>query len=234
MSRRIILNKRKYNGIDKKNNDNDISKIITDNLFDNLINKKQKKGCGDDSSDNEDVYREYNHIYFRSDVSIQSIDNLLKCIREFEEEMSDMKSDPYSKYFTHPELYIHITTYGGDLYASLMAYDVLKSKTYTVVTIAEGYVASGGTIMMIGGKKRQIQKSALMLIHQLSTHIYGKFEEIKDDFNNSEQDMKRLTNIYHTELKGKMTKKQIEDALKHDSWWDAKTCITNGLCDEIL
>ena len=135
---------------------------------------------------------------------------------------------------TEPELYIHITTYGGDLYASLMCYDTLKSKTYKVNTIAEGYVASGGTIMMLGGKTRQIQKSTVMLIHQLSTGMYGKFEELKEDFQNSEQDMKRLVKIYHTELKGKMTKKQIEDALKHDYWWDANTCITKGLCDEIL
>jgi ATP-dependent protease ClpP protease subunit len=64
--------------------------------------------------------------------------------------------------------------------------------------------------------------------------MYGKFEELKEDFHNSEQDMKRLINIYHSELKGKMTKNQIADALKHDYWWDAKTCVNKGLCDEIL
>ena len=37
----------------------------------------------------------------------------------------------------------------------------------------------------------------------------GKFEEIKEDFQNSDHDMKRLIKIYHSELKGKMTKKQI-------------------------
>jgi ATP-dependent protease ClpP protease subunit len=31
-----------------------------------------------------------------------------------------------------------------------------------------------------------------------------------------------------------MTKKQIEEALKHDYWWDAETCIAKGLCDEII
>jgi ATP-dependent protease ClpP protease subunit len=157
----------------------------------------------------------------------------MKLIREFEEEVKAVKADAYSKYFVEPELFVHISTYGGCLYSSLMCYDSLKSKTYNVITIAEGYVASGGTIMMLGGKTRQIQKSAVMLIHQLSTGMYGKFEELKEDFQNSEQDMKRLTKIYHTELKGKMTKKQIEEALKHDYWWDAETCIAKGLCDEI-
>lgn len=214
---------------DSEDENNPLSKLsesLTENLFENLFNKKQKK------TDNE-VYREFNHIYFKTEVSTESIDLLMKLIREFEEEVKAVKADAYSKYFVEPELFVHISTYGGCLYSSLMCYDSLKSKTYNVITIAEGYVASGGTIMMLGGKTRQIQKSAVMLIHQLSTGMYGKFEELKEDFQNSEQDMKRLTKIYHSELKGKMTKKQIEEALKHDYWWDAETCIAKGLCDEI-
>jgi ATP-dependent protease ClpP protease subunit len=210
--------------------DNPMSKItesLTENLFENLFQNKKK------NKHDDEVYREYNHIYFRTEVTTESIDNLLRLVREFEEEVNEFKSDPYSKYMTQPELLIHISTYGGCLYSSLMCYDTLKSKTYNVITIAEGYVASGGTIMMLGGKTRKIQKSAVMLIHQLSTGMYGKFEELKEDMQNSEQDMKRLTKIYFSELKGKMTKKQIEDALKHDYWWDADTCIAKGLCDEI-
>ncbi len=46
--------------------------------------------------------------------------------------------------------------------------------------------------------------------------------------------MKRLIKIYHTELKDKMTKKQIEDELKHDYWWDAYTCVAKELCDAIV
>jgi ATP-dependent protease ClpP protease subunit len=221
--------KRKLTSDSEDNPMNKITESLTENLFESLFNgnKKHKKT-------NDDVYRESNHIYFRTEVTTESIDNLLRLVREFEEEVNEFKSDPYSKYMSQPELFVHITTYGGCLFSSLMCFDSLKSKPYNVITIAEGYVASGGTIMMLGGKTRRIQKSTVMLIHQLSTGMYGKFEELKEDFQNSEQDMKRLTKIYHTELKGKMTKKQIEEALKHDYWWDAETCIAKGLCDEII
>ena len=150
-----------------------------------------------------------------------------------EDEKKSIKCDAYSTYFSEPELFIHISTYGGCLYSSLMCYDSMKSKKYKIITIAEGYVASGGTIMMLGGALRQIQKSSVMLIHQLSTGMYGKFEELHEEFQNSKQDMKRLVKIYQSETKGKMTKKQIEDTLKHDYWWDADTCIKKGLCDEL-
>jgi len=219
--------KRPYNSIEKNSDGSDLGKLITENLFENLFDKKKKK-------QDEEVYREANHIYFKTDVTVESIDTLMRLIREFEDEIRTIKADPYHKYFCEPDLFVHISTNGGDLYASLMAYDTLKSKSYNVVTIAEGYVASGGTIMMLGGKKRQIQKSCVMLIHQLTTGMYGKFEELKEDMQNSKQDMKRLTNIYFQETKGKMTKKQIEEALKHDYWWEAKTCVQKGLCDEII
>ena len=225
-------NKRKYNYLsDDDSSDNapinKLTESFTENLFENLFSQKKK-------NHSDEVYRENNHIYFKTEITLETIDLLIKLIREFDEEVKSIKADPYSKYFNQPDLYIHITTYGGDLYSSLMFYDTIKLKDYNVVTIAEGYVASGGTIMMLGGKKRQIQKSCVMLIHQLSTVMGGKFEELKEDFKNSEQDMKRLIKIYHSETHNKMTKKQIEDALKHDYWWDADTCINKGLCDEIL
>ena len=149
--------KRKLTSDSEDNPMNKITESLTENLFESLFNgnKKHKKN-------NDDVYRESNHIYFRTEVTTESIDNLLRLVREFEEEVNEFKSDPYSKYMSQPELFVHITTYGGCLFSSLMCFDSLKSKPYNVITIAEGYVASGGTIMMLGGKKRKIQKNQIL------------------------------------------------------------------------
>jgi ATP-dependent protease ClpP protease subunit len=159
MSRKF--NKRLRSRLSESEDDNNplvkLSESLTENLFENIFNKKQK-------NKNDEVYREYNHIYFKTEISTESIDLLMKLIREFEEEVKAVKADAYSKYFVEPELFVHISTYGGCLYSSLMCYDSLKSKTYNVITIAEGYVASGGTIMMLGGKTRQIQKSKKYII----------------------------------------------------------------------
>lgn len=226
------MSKRKYSMIEKdsENKDDMLKDMIVESLIGNLMGNPNKKL----KHKHEDVYRENNHIYFRTDVTLETCDILLQLVREFEEEIKLIKSDPYSKYFTEPDLYIHVTTYGGDLFGSLMCYDTLKTKSYKIITIAEGYVASAGTVIMLGGQNRQIQKSAVMLIHQLSTGMYGKFDELQEEFFNSKETMKRLINMYHTEFKGKMTKKQIEEVLKHDIWWDAKTCVQKGLCDEII
>jgi ATP-dependent Clp protease protease subunit len=131
------------------------------------------------------------------------------------------------------DLYIHITSYGGSLHEAYLAFDIIKRSKITINTIIEGYAASAGTIMSIAGKRRYMTPTSIMLIHQLSTGIGGKFEEIKDDFENSEQDMKRIVSLYLKECGGKMKKKFIEEQLKHDKWWDANTALKNGLIDEI-
>jgi ATP-dependent protease ClpP protease subunit len=222
--------KRKYNMIENDNESENYLKEFTENIFKIGQNKKFKFNA----LKSEDVYRENNNIYFKTDVTIETCDILCQLVREFEEEIKNIKSQPYSEYFTTPVLYIHVTSYGGDLFASLICYDTLKSKSYKIITIAEGYVASAGTLIMLGGHHRQIQKSAVMLIHQLSTGIYGKFDELQEELFNSTETMKRIINIYFEEFNNKMTKKQIEEALKHDIWWNAKKCLQKGLVNEII
>ncbi len=212
-----------------ENDDDALKNIISESLLQNLIgNKKQKH--------REEVYRENNHIYFRTDVTVENCDVLLQLIREYIEDIKLTKSDPYidETTFSPPSIYIHITTYGGDLYAAFMTYDNMRQCKYNIITIAEGYVASAGTVISLGGNERKIQKNAMMMIHQLRTVIGGKFNEIEEDFRNSKLDMARLISLYYSELGGKMTKRQIEEALTHDIWWNAQTCVNKGLCHSVI
>ena len=185
--------------------------------------------------DDTDVYREGNHIYFKTDVNTESIDKLYKLIRLYHKEVEYIKINNNTVTDVIPkELYIHITSYGGSLHEAYLAYDVIKRSKINVNTIIEGYAASAGTIMSIAGNRRLITPTSIMLIHQLSTGMGGKFEEIKDDFENSEQDMKKIISLYLKECKGKMKKKFIIEQLKHDKWWDASDALKYGLVDEII
>lgn len=160
---------------------------------------------------NKQVYIHENHIYYRTDVTIENVDLLLKLIREYKDTVHAIKSDPYCANYIPLPLYLHITSYGGDLYAGFLAYDYIKSSQLEIITIAEGYVASAGTLITVAGKTRLIQKSAIMMIHQLTTSMYGKFAELEEEFRNSTQDMQRLIKLYQSELNGKMTKNQIKE-----------------------
>ena len=68
-----------------------------------------------------------------------------------------------------------------------------------------------------------------MLIHQLSTGVYGKYEEIKDDFINDTTFMERLYELYREHTT--MDSKKLKAVMSRDIWWDMKECVANGLVD---
>jgi ATP-dependent Clp protease, protease subunit len=86
--------------------------------------------------------------------------------------------------------------------------------------------------MSVVGHHRVMHKHAFMLIHQISSSMWGKFEEMKDDMKNSELLMDTIIGIYeeHTRI----PRNELKDILKRDIWWDAKTCLDYGLVDEII
>lgn len=97
-----------------------------------------------------DVYRESNHIYFKTDVNTESIDKLYKNIRSYQKEVEYIKMSNCSVADVNiKDLYIHITSYGGSLHEAYLAYDIIKRSSITINTIIEGYAASAGTIMSI-------------------------------------------------------------------------------------
>jgi ATP-dependent protease ClpP protease subunit len=71
-----------------------------------------------------------------------------------------------------------------------------------------------------------------MLIHQLSSQVWGKYSEIEDEKKNLDLMMETIKNVYKEYTKVPM--KKIDEILKHDLMWDAETCKTLGLVDEII
>lgn len=105
----------------------------------------------------------------------------------------------------------------------------MKTPVYSYI---EGMAASAATIISVVCDRRYIYKYSYMLIHQLSGGMWGKFQEMEDDFKSSKDLMNDIKNIYvaHTNLK----KKELKDILKHDLWWNSKLCLENGLVDEVI
>jgi ATP-dependent protease ClpP protease subunit len=62
--------------------------------------------------------------------------------------------------------------------------------------------------------------------------MWGKFQAMKDDMENSKMLMEKIKNIYkeHT----KIPKNKLNEILSRDIWWDAEQCLKYGLVDEII
>jgi ATP-dependent protease ClpP protease subunit len=91
---------------------------------------------------------------------------------------------------------------------------------------------SAGSIISTSGSKRLMRGKSVMLIHQLSGGMWGKYEDMKQDVKNSDLLMKIMTEHYISTTK--LTKEKLEEILKKDMFLDAKTCLKLGLIDQII
>jgi len=195
----------------------DVEASIT-SLLSNSSDKKETK-----------IQRFDNHVYFYSEVDREAVFEMNMLLREAEEEnvLTAHKlglSEPIP-------IYLHINSFGGSIFAGFDAVDYITSCKVPVYTIIEGCAASAATLMSVVGKKRYIRPNAYMLVHQLSSGMWGKMNEIEDDFVNLKELMNNIKTIY--EKHTKIPKKELGEILKHDLWWRPEKCLSLGLVDEL-
>ena len=181
------------------------------------------------SDDNNQVTFKDNRLYFYSEVTRSKNLTLNKSIVE----LANYYAAIGTNLSTEPaNLYLHINSYGGSVFAGLSSVDYIINSKVPVTTVIDGCAASAATLMSVVGHRRLMHRHSYMLIHQLSSGMWGKYEELKDDMENSENLMNVIKEIYikHANI----PKRELDKILKHDLWWDAKTCLKYGLIDEII
>jgi ATP-dependent protease ClpP protease subunit len=129
-------------------------------------------------------------------------------------------------------IYLHITSSGGALMPTLYICDLIQYLDTDVITFVDGYAASAASLITVCGNERYITKHSSMLIHQLSADISGKFVEIKDKFNNAEQLMNSVADIYLSNTN--ITQEKLVYLLQHDIWLNSTMCLKLGLVDKII
>jgi ATP-dependent protease ClpP protease subunit len=85
--------------------------------------------------------------------------------------------------------------------------------------------------MLLGGKTRAITPNSYILIHQMSTEFWGKFEEIKDEMENCRMFQEHIKEI--CAARTSLPEKKINKLMKHDLYLTADACIKYGVVDQI-
>jgi ATP-dependent Clp protease protease subunit len=177
------------------------------------------------------VYSKNNHIYFNTEVDKNSIEKLIAILEDKNTEYEKLKLNKLIKTMEPMPIYLHITSYGGDLLMCFKAIDCIKRSQIPVYTIVEGYAASAGSMMAVAGKKKYMTAHSTILMHQLSSGVIGKFAEMVDEVESCSMFMDNIVKLYFDN--SKMSRKTIEKQLKHDSWWSSEKCLQEGLVDSL-
>lgn len=172
-----------------------------------------------------------NSIYFYSEVSEPKVLALNKTLKEMQ---LRLEIDALRSGTPPAPITLYIMSPGGGIFAGLSAMDTIAevSKRVPVHTVVDGYAASAATFISLAGTKRYIRPNSYMMIHQLTSGMWGKYEEIKDEIENLDHFMELIKGIYRKNTKVPM--KDISAILKRDMWWSADKCLQLSLVDNII
>lgn len=196
----IVIKKKKRNSKIFKNKEDEEEEIDTETSIEPKI-----KSIG-------------NKIYFYDDVESDNILELKNCICELNSTLI-MES---MKYDFEPVINLHIYSSGGDVFMGLSMYDFIKANKIPIYTHIDGMIASSATFIFLAGKRRFMSENAMVLIHQISTSFWGKFEDLKDEYSNSQKIMDIVKRIYKENTT--MSKNQMKNILQRELYLNYQAC----------
>ena len=169
-----------------------------------------------------------NELLFYGDVDRE---NTLEFVEKFKKLEIELLKKMAELVGYEPMIRVHIMSEGGDVYAGLNMMNVLERSRVKVVTIAQGACCSAATFVLLGGKERRMGKNAYLLIHQISTEMWGSFNDLKHELKSTNKLMKMLKDMYLS--KTKIPESKFKSLMKKDIYLPPDKCIKYGIVSEI-
>ena len=132
------------------------------------------------------------------------------------------------------DISLHINSPGGSVLAGLGVYDVMQLIPNEVSTVAVGFAASMGQVLLCGGApgKRYALPNAQVLMHEGSAGVGGAAADVEIQAANLLATLDRMRAIVarHT---GKSIEQVISD-MGRDRWFDAQESMEYGFVDHVV
>jgi ATP-dependent Clp protease protease subunit len=132
------------------------------------------------------------------------------------------------------EIQLYINTPGGEIYPGLAVYDTMQMVRAPVSTIAVGWTASLGTVLLAAGSKgrRYALPHATVHMHPAGGGARGYAPDVEIQY----KELKRMQDMLLGIL-SKHTGQQVEkiaDDFDRDYFMDAHRAVEYGIIDEVL
>ena len=161
-----------------------------------------------------------NEIHFYAEITPESTLEFVENFRNLEVHLLKQKADLIGY---EPEIRIHIMSEGGDMFSGLLLKNILEKSRVKVITIAQGACCSAATFMFLGGSERRMGENAYLLIHQLSTDFWGKYQDLKNEMKSCDKFMAAIKKMYMS--KTEIPEKKFEKLMKKDLFLSASKCL---------
>ena len=125
---------------------------------------------------------------------------------------------------------IHVNSYGGEVAEGLAIYNVLKGRD--VSCFCDGFAASAASIVFCAGKKRIMNRSSLLFIH----NAIGYYRGNSDDLEKGAEDLKKMNEVIraaYIESGVNLTEEELEEMMKREEWILPEDAVKYNFATEI-
>ena len=133
------------------------------------------------------------------------------------------------------QLKIFINSPGGTVSEGMAIKAFLARQTFKKDVYIDGLCASIATAIAFGiGAEVHMESTALVMIHNAWTGVYGNAVELRKAADDLEKHDAAIKQIYLDRTAGKLSEEEISDMMNAETWFSASECIDYGFVDEIV
>lgn len=128
---------------------------------------------------------------------------------------------------------VYISSYGGDLFASLAVYDRLRTMSKPVVTVGMGGCFSGAAVVLQGGDVRLLSDDGWLMLHEIQNEVSGGVTEHEEQVEVSRRLLDVVAGILSS--RSKVGKDQVLEMIrKREKWIKGEEALSLGFVDGLL
>lgn len=127
---------------------------------------------------------------------------------------------------------VRINSPGGDVFAGMQIYNMLKDRSGDVTVIVDALAASAASFIAMAGDKIIMNTGSMMMIHKASTIAWGNEDEMQEVIEMLRKTDDSIVSVYAART-GK-SKEEIKQLLADETWMTADEAVEMGFADEAM
>lgn len=126
---------------------------------------------------------------------------------------------------------LHLNSPGGDAFAGVAIYNLLKASSKSVDVVVDGLAASAASIIAMAGDTITMNQGSVMMIHEAQAMAFGNSDDMKKMADTLDTVTSGIADIYSSRTG--MPKATILDMQNQETWMTADEAVQKGFATSI-
>lgn len=158
-------------------------------------------------------------LFLYDEIHVDSVEALVKEIMLLE----SVSNDPIELYVSSP---------GGSVNDGFALIDVIRKSKCKIITIAQGCVASMGSLVFISGHERKFYKHSILMFHDMFGGVVDYSQKMKSRAAFMEKEWVMIEN--HIKEYAKLSEQDLLEMRSGELWLLAEDALAKGCTDQII